>query len=305
MHKSRITHARRFFSWLGAIAALTLLSACESVSINDLTPSSLAQNPSQIYTISMRAVPKASTIVAGSLNPRIVIDGKNFTMSPSPLGKDIYEFDYSLPAGRTQVAYYFLVTFQVEQSGVSSPRETYTPVRTVDIVGRYVLSLEVNRGPIGAKVSVLGRGFTPDDVVFLDETPARTVYESPNALGFFVPAVDPNRNYRVSLGNASSSAPVGTFRVDAGTVTVFPAALTLRGGEIQALSFTLPQPAPPGGMLLDVTTDVPESIIMAEVIVPAGQTSVTVNVQGGRPGSGSLFLKGYGAGEVSVPITVR
>ena len=59
-----------------------------------------------------------------------------------------------------------------------------------------------------------------------------------------------------------------------------------------------------GGLLLDLTTDVPESVIMPEILVPQGQTSVTINVQGGRPGSGSLFLKGYGAGELSVPITV-
>jgi hypothetical protein len=41
---------------------------------------------------------------------------------------------------------------------------------------------------------------------------------------------------------------------------------------------------------------------MPEVIVPQGQTSVTVTVEGGKPGNGNLFLKGYGAGEVSVPV---
>jgi hypothetical protein len=45
-------------------------------------------------------------------------------------------------------------------------------------------------------------------------------------------------------------------------------------------------------------------VIMPEVVVPEGQTSVTVTVEGGKPGAGSLFLKGYGSGEVSVPVTV-
>jgi hypothetical protein len=38
--------------------------------------------------------------------------------------------------------------------------------------------------------------------------------------------------------------------------------------------------------------------------VPEGQTSVTVTVQGGQPGNGSLFLKGYGAGQITIPVTV-
>ena len=43
---------------------------------------------------------------------------------------------------------------------------------------------------------------------------------------------------------------------------------------------------------------------MPEVVVPEGQTSTTVTVEGGKPGAGSLFLKGYGSGEVSVSVTV-
>ena len=304
MHNSRISHARRFFLLLGAAFGLLFLTGCDEVKINDLTPSSLASNPSQIYTISVRVTPKTSAIVRGSMVTRLIIDGKNFEMQPSSLGQDIYEYDFPLPQGRSQIAYYFLVTYQVENNGVLAEREAYTGVRSLGVVARYVLSLEVNRAPVGAKVSVLGRGFTPNDVIYFDDTTARTVYESPNSLGFFVPPVAPNKTYRVSLGGASGS-PVGTFRVDGGSVSVSPASLSLRPRETQSLTFTIPTVAPAGGLLLDVTTDVPESVVMPEVLVPAGQTTVTVNVQGGRPGSGSLFLKGYGSGEVTVPVTVK
>ena len=58
------------------------------------------------------------------------------------------------------------------------------------------------------------------------------------------------------------------------------------------------------GWLIDVTTDVPESVIMPEVIVPQGQTSVTVTAEGGKAGSGTLFMKGFGSGEMTVPISV-
>ncbi|HYP16028.1 MAG TPA: IPT/TIG domain-containing protein [Opitutus sp.] len=305
MHINRIFPARKFL--LGLLLALSalLLAGCQGIVLSNLTPASLPENPSQIYTITLRVTPKSQSIVKGSLNPRIVIDGKNYPMTKSSLGENLYEFDYQLPAGRDQLAYYFLVDYRIENgNGVRSPAQTYSDVTQATVVRRYVLSLEVNRGPVGARISVLGRGFTPQDVIYFDNTPARTVYESPNAISFFVPALAAGQNYKVMLGSTAGNSPVGTFRIDASQLSVSPTSLMLRTGETQTLSFTVPNPAPPGGLLLDLTTDVPESVIMPEVIVPQGQTSVTVNVQGGRAGSGSLFLKGYGAGEVTVPVTV-
>jgi hypothetical protein len=70
------------------------------------------------------------------------------------------------------------------------------------------------------------------------------------------------------------------------------------------LTFSLPNAAPPGGTLLDITTDVPESVIMPEVIVPAGQASLEISVEGGKPGAGNLFLKGFGQGELTIPVNV-
>src|SRR5690606_29899422 len=101
------------------------------------------------------------------------------------------------------------------------------------------------------------------------------------------------RSYQVRVSGVNSSQPVGTFRVDAVNLTVSPGSLHLRSGETQALTFTLPTSAPTGGLLLDATTDIPESIIMPEVVVPAGSNTVTVQVTGGQPGTGSLFLQGF------------
>ncbi len=180
---------------------------------------------------------------------------------------------------------------------------------------RYVLALEVNRGPVGARVSVLGRGFTPQDLIYFDNTPTRTVFESPNALSFFVPALDANRNYAVTLGSTAGNSPVGTFRIDGSNLSVSPSSLTLRTGEKQHhllllllhSTFTAPNASSRSLWLalLDITTDVPpRAPIMPEVVVPQGQTSVTVTVEPGKPGTGSLFLKGYGSGEVTIPVTV-
>lgn len=302
MHTNRISPARKIILWLASLAGLALLAGCDSVKLTDLTPRSMPENPSQIYTFSLRIAHRSNTITG--ITPKIVVDGQNFPMKPAALGQGLYDFEYQLPAGRSEVAYYFLVNYNIEGNNVSTPRETYTQVETVKIVRRYVLSLEVNRGPVGARISVLGRGFTPQDAIVVGGTPARTVFESPNAISFFVPALDANRNYPVTLASVAGDSPVGTFRIDPSSVMVSPTALTLRTGERQSLTFTIPNPAPAGGTLLDVTTDVADSVIMPEVIVPQGQTFVSVTVEGGRPGTGSLFLKGFGTGEVTVPVTV-
>lgn len=304
MHHTRFTRAKSIVLALGATVGLFFLTGCNN-SITNLTPSVLAENPSQIYTISTRVKPDAPSVVPGSLTVRIIIDGQSFEMRKSPLGRDIYEFDYQLPAGRAEIAYYFLINYKFEHQGLISPREDFSDVIRTNIVGRYVLSLETNRGPVGSRVSVLGRGFTAQDTVTFDGTSARTVFDSANAISFFVPAVETGRNYKVEIAGANGTSAVGTFRVDPTALTVSPTELTLTRGQVQALTFTLPTPAPTGGQLVDITTDAPESVIMPEVVVPAGSTSVTVNVTGGKPGTGSLFLKGFGSGEITVPVSVK
>ena len=281
-----------------------MLAGCNDVTLTNLTPPSLTDNPSRIHTITLRVDQKRHSIVPGSIDPRIIIDGESREMRKSRIGEGFYEYDYHLPPGRTEMAYYFLVNYEVQFNERTEPREAYSELNRVSVVNRYVLTLEANRGPVGARISVLGRGFTPQDALYFDGTPIRTIYESTSSISFFVPPLEPGRTYEVVLAGANGSSPIGAFRIDSSALSVMPSALTLRPGSMQPLTFSVPNPAPAGGLLLDVTTDVPESVIMPEVIVPAGETSVTVDVQGGRPGSGSLFLKGYETGEVTIPVTV-
>ncbi len=304
MQNSRFTRIKSATLALGALVGLFFLAGC-NVTITNLTPAALAENPSQIYTISTRVTTKSVNVVPGSIKVRIIVDGQSFDMRKSDLGSNIYEFDYQLPSTRSELAYYFLVNYDYDNQGIIRPREDFSDVIRSKIVGRYVLSLETNRGPVGARVSVLGRGFTAEDSVTFDGTPARTVFDSSNALSFFVPAVDIGRNYKVEIVGANGTSSVGTFRVDASTVTVTPSELSLTKGQTQSLTFTLTNPAPTGGLLLDITTDAPDSIIMPEVVVEAGSTSATISVTGGKSGSGSLFLKGYGSGEITIPVSVK
>jgi hypothetical protein len=304
MQTTRISPARKILVWLGAALGLAMLPGCQTLTLTNLTPVSMPENPSHLYTFTLRITPHTNTVQPSSISPHIVIDGQSFDLHKSPLGQGIYEFDHQLPSGRDDVPYYFLVNYNLEGNSILTPQEAYTELQHARIVNRYVLSLEVGRGPVGARISVLGRGFTQSDVIAFDGTAVRTVFESPTSLSFYVPAMEPNHNYAVTLSSPAGNSPVGTFRIDPSSVSVTPNTLNLRAGQRDSLTFTIPNPAPAGGTLLDVTTDVPESVIMPEVIVPQGQTSVTITVEGGKPGSGNLFLKGYGQGEVTVPVTV-
>ena len=302
MHTNRISPARKIILGLAAAFTLALLAGCDAVTLTNLSPTSMPENPSQIYTFTLRVAKRANSIPASSIAPHIIIDGQNFDMKPSAIGEGLYEFEYQLPAGRDDIGYYYLVTYNVESNGNTTSGEAYTEVAHVKIVHRYVLSLEVNRGPVGAMVRILGRGFSQQDAVYFSGVPARTVFESPTSLSFYVPPLEAGKNYVVGIN--AGLLPVGTFHIDPSTVSVSPTALTLRTGETQTLSFNIANPAPAGGTLLDITTDVPESVIMPEVIVPQGQSSVMVNVKGGKPGTGSLFLKGFGLNEVTIGVNV-
>ena len=305
MHTKPLTLARKFVVGLFAVFALLALAGCDDVTLTNLTPSTLPENPSQIYTITLRARRFAGAVQENSIRASLVVNGQNFQMHKSRLGEDLFECDYQLPAGQDKMTYYFLVDYKTLAGGYIRNMQTYTGLQTTTIATRYVLSLEVTRGPVGSRIAVLGRGFTPQDVVMVGNVPARTVFDSSTSLSFFVPAVTAGRNYNISVSNSAGTSPVGAFRVDGASVTVSPSSLSLSSGQSQPLTFTLSYPAADGGQLLDVTTDVPESVIMPEVVVPSGQASVTVNVQGGRPGSGNLYLKGFGDGTITISVTVQ
>ena len=303
MHMTRPSQARRIFPGFAAAIALLLLAGC-NLTITNLTSDVLRENPSQLYTITARVTPTSDRVDRSSLQVSVVINGQDQPMKKSAETNDVYEYDYPLPHDRDGASYYFLVRFRFNSDSPTMTSERYSEVCHFTVARRYVRPLEANRGPVGARINVVGRGFTSHDVVYLDTTAARTVFESPSSLSFFVPSVEPNRNYNVAISGGSGTLTAGVFRADATGATVTPPSLTLRSGESQAVSFTIPSAAPQGGLLLDVTTDIPESVIMPEVVVPEGATNVVVTVQGGKPGAGALYLKGFGQGEITIPVSV-
>jgi hypothetical protein len=44
---------------------------------------------------------------------------------------------------------------------------------------------------------------------------------------------------------------------------------------------------------------------MPEVIIPEAARTVSISIQGGEPGTGSLYVQGAGMNELVIPITVQ
>ena len=190
MQKTPFLHASRIFSAIAAAAVLLVLTGC-NLTITNLTPDTVPQNPSQIYTITASFRADSCQIDRSSITPRIIIDGQSYKMNKGSVGNDIWEFDYQLPAGRLGATYYFICDYTGRDKAGGPPNEVYSDLQTMTIAGRYVIRSEATRAPVGSRVSVLGAAFTTADLVYLDSTPTRTVYESPSSLSFFVPVGGP------------------------------------------------------------------------------------------------------------------
>lgn len=284
-----------------ALAAL-FLAGCD-VKVTDRTPKTFSANPSGVYTITAEI--KARPVVRpGTLQANVIIDGKNFPMQPSALGGRLWEFEYHMPPNQTEAAYYILVSYEVGQGNSTRQSQVWTGLTRISIANRYSLSLDVSRAPVGAQVTVLGRGFNASDTIYVDNNPAATMLKSENALAFTVPSL-PAGNYQVSVGAPGTGLDVGTIRIDQGTLRVTPSSLSIVSGQKAPLVFALPTAAPAGGLMLNIETDIPASVIMPVVTIPEGASSVNVVVQGGEPGSGSIFISAPGFGETAVPISVN
>lgn len=287
------------------LAALSALSGC-AVRVHNATPATIPTNPSGIYTISAQAMLDSEAVDRSSIKAYIVIDGETHPMTPSDLGNGYFDYDYAIPKGREKARYYYYMDYKLKSlNDAPKTRRKYSEKFEVSLINRFSITLDTNRAPVGTQLAVLGRGFSRGDTVFVGGVQADTRYSSANTLQFIVPSVDPGQTYTVEV-RGKSVETAGTLKVDPGLpLSVIPTSLTLDQGQRQALAFAIDYAAPAGGLYLNVTTDIPNSIIMPEVIVPEGARTVSVTVQGGKPGSGSLFVQAAGMTELVIPVTVR
>lgn len=315
--------AKRIF--LSALAAsFLLLSAC-SVKVANMTPSTVPTNPSGIYTLTVKADVSESTIDKRTVAAYVVIDGEKHLMKRSDLGAGLFDYDYQFPQGKRSARYHYIITYRMK-SLTGEPaelREITSPTQEIELIERYSITLDADRAPAGTKLAVLGRGFSEEDRVHVGGEPAETRFVSGNNLEFTVPDLDPG-SYAVDIRNGAQTDPAGRLRVDAPAagndrsdardgeaasgpsgIRVLPERLDLEVGEKRVLAFALDAPAPDDGLDLNVTTDIPDSIIMPEVVVPGGARTVNVTVEGNAPGEGKLYIRRSDSPALVVPLTVR
>lgn len=284
-----------------AAGAAVLLSGC-GPTITNLTSKQVPQNASGIYTLSMAVRNEDGAIADSSFAPKVVVDGTSRPMTRSELGRNVFEYDYVMPEGRNEARYYYLLDYSRE---TDSPRQETSDIYDLLLTNRYVITLESLRGPVGAEIPVVGRGFTEYDKIVIGGFETDTQYQSPTSLTFLVPALPANASYRAELVSGHGVIDLGEFHVDGAKLAVDPASLEISPGERALIVFGIDFPASAGGLPVNVMTDIPASVIMPEVVIPAGSRTVSITVEGGQPGSGILFVSAPGYNEIEVPVTVR
>lgn len=280
------------------------MSGC-SVRISNVTPPVIPTNPSGIYTISAQAVIKNQAVDRSNVNAFIVIDGEKHPMTASDLGNGYFDYDYTMPQGQEAARFYYVLQYALgSRDAKPKIRTKQSRINELKLIDRLSITLDTNRAPVGTQLSVLGRGFSFGDKVFVGGIEAETRFVSGSVLQFVIPIMEPGPNYPVEV-RGRSVEEAGTLKVDpALPLKVIPDSLTLESGQRRILAFAINDPAPPEGLYLNVTTDIPNSVIMPEVIIPEGSRTVNVTVQGGQAGSGRLFVQALGMPEVVIPVTV-
>jgi hypothetical protein len=296
---------RIFFPTL--LCSTLFLLGC-SVKIANMTPTRVPTNPSGIYTLSAKAELQNKAIDEGSLSAYVVVDGEQHPMARSEMGNGFYDFDYDIPSDRDSARFYYIVHYRLRTLGdkPGELKQVESVPHEFTLIDRYSITLDAERAPIGTQLAILGRGFSPSDHIFVGDVAADTRFVSANALQFIVPGLTPGYAYAVEVHGGKDIEPAGMLRVDPGLpLSVIPKRLDLKTGERQAIAFALDYPAPSGGLYINVTTDIQDSIIMPEVLIPEGARTVNVTIEGGSAGNGSLFIHARGLSELVIPVTVQ
>lgn len=285
-------------------ALVTLVLVGCTPTITNITNDSIPQNASGLYTVSMAVSTDNGAVIEESYAPMVVINGERHPMAPSDLGPNVFDYDYPMPEGAAEAKYYFILDYDVDYHGSPGARQITSDIYAFVLTNRYVITMESQRGPVGASIPVVGRGFSKFDKIMIGGIDAETIFASPQSINFIVPALPSNESYGVDLVSGDATMPIGYFHVDGSKIKIYPEALELNSGQKAVLVFGIDFDAPAGGLPIDVTTDKPESIIMPEVVIAAGERTVSVPVQGGISGSGVLVASASGFNETSISLNV-
>lgn len=292
------------------LGTLLAFAGCNTT-FQDYTPDRIPQNPSGIYTFSFTAEIPNSNRVEGSERAQIVINNETFDMVRTASDDLSFSYDYKMPPGITEARYYYVVSWDYRTAGGNiKTASRYSTVENEKVyqarlINRYPIQLVNDRGPSGASIPIVGNGFTSQDVVVVGGVEALTTIHSANSLEFIVPALPSGNTYSVSLRTGRGDLSAGHFKIDEASLSIQPSSIFINSGDTDFLIIETENVAPLGGLYVDAQTDIPDSVIMPEIIIPEGARSVNVNITGGTPGTGVIVLTVPGYGPIEVPITVN
>ena len=297
--------AKRIF--LSALLILTSSFTGCSVKILDRTPAIATASPTGNYTLRAQALINKKTVDRSSLEAFVVIDGEQFPMTTDLAESGFFAFDYQPPVDDLSTRFYYVLNYQTQaHEAAPVPRQIISDLYQVEFPNPIRLSLNTRRAAIGSRVAVRGQEFSSKDIIFVDAVAAQTSFISPTELQFIVPDATPGHGYAVEVRSLKHAQIAGHLRIDpANPLSVLPNRLDLQSGERQALAFALNEPAPIGGLYLNITTDIPDNIIMPEVLIPEGARTVSASIEGDKVGNGHLFISASNLPELVIPITIR
>jgi len=276
---------------------ISLFSGCTtSDRLVNLTPELIPQNPSGIYSLSVRRDVAQGMVSEGDM--RVVVGGKVYPMASTPGADGVYSFDYAMEGSANRALYYF------EWVNASGKTIAATPVQEFRLSNRYV-ELETTRAQPGQAVAVLGRGFRDSDTVMFGGQTLATRYVSAHQLQFDVPAMDAGRSYPVEVKTGETVLPAGVFRIDYSQLRAVPQRIDLVAGESALVVFSVDYDAPDPGIPVVMQLTRPGLLEWDPATIEVGTRSVSVRVRAIMEGSGEIQVEARGHNRLAMPVMVR
>ena len=295
---------KSIFSFTCKTLLILSFAGC-SKTLTNVTPDDAQRNPSNLYRFTTQCNIRMNKIIPETLKLSLVIDGEKFPLKPYELTPSFYYYDYFLDSTRTDAKYFFEACYTTNNRGNRVERCDKTPLAKFKIKEHFCSCLGGERAPISAEVKVLGQGFTAGDLVQVGEYNTVTHFISENVLSFQVPNVEAGKFYPVYFISNGEKNFIGNLLVDQGFLSVDMDGIELNTGDKEEITIHSSLNAGPGGLYVNVTTDIPNSVIMPEVVIPEGENSVSVEIEGGDAGEGHLYISAKGFNEVELPIVVQ